>query len=79
MQNVQPMKVYKALAHLHELLSVESVSRLTSFIPKPMETCQCQPIGIRVHLGVLVDVPARHPWTHDTKRKCHLRDLDDGE
>jgi len=40
---------------------------------------QDQPIGTRVLLGVLGDVPIRHPRTHDTKGKRSLRNLDDGE
>lgn len=47
------------------------VSRSPSSISRQTATYQCQPTGIRVRLGVLGDVPIRHPWTHDAKqRRC---------
>jgi len=44
-----------------------------------MDAYQDQPIGTRVHLDVLADVPIWHPRTHDAKWKQSLRNLDDGE
>ena len=44
-----------------------------------MGTYQRQPVGIRVHLGVLGDVPIRHPRTQDAIRKQRLRNLNDWE
>jgi hypothetical protein len=44
-----------------------------------MDTYQCQPIGIRVPLDMLGNVPVRHPRTHDVKRKLRPRNIDDGE
>jgi hypothetical protein len=44
-----------------------------------MDTYQCQPIGIRVPLDMLGNVPTWHPRTHDVKRKRRLRNIDDGE
>ena len=42
-----------------------------------MDTYQHQPIGTRVHLGVLCDVPSRHPRAHGAEREQCLRNTDD--
>ena len=55
------------------------VRRVFSPTFKSMDTYQQQPVGIRVHLSVLGDVPIWHPWIHHTKRKRLLRNVDDGE
>jgi len=44
-----------------------------------MATYKRQTVGTRICLGVLSDVPIRHPRTHDANRKQFLRNLDDGE
>ena len=44
-----------------------------------MGTYQRQPVGIRVHLGVLGDVPIQHPRTQDAIRKQRLRNLNNWE
>jgi hypothetical protein len=48
---------------------VGKVSRLPSSSFKLMGAYQHQPIGTRVHLGVLCDVPIWHPRTNDVERK----------
>ena len=47
---------------------VGKVSRLPSSSFKLMGAYQHQPIGTRVHLGVLCDVPIRHPRTNDVEQ-----------
>jgi len=44
-----------------------------------MGTYKRQAVGIRVHLGVLSNVPVWHPWAHDANWKQRLRNLDDRE
>ena len=44
-----------------------------------MGTYQHQPVGIRVQLSVLGDVPIWHPWAHYAERKQCLRNINDGE
>lgn len=46
-----------------------AVSKLSSSIFRSVGTHQRQPISARIYLGVLCDVPIRHPGTHDAKRK----------
>jgi hypothetical protein len=46
---------------------------------KVIGTYQHQPIGARIRLGILNNVPTRHPRTHDAKREQRLRNLDDRE
>jgi hypothetical protein len=55
------------------------VSRLSSSNFKFIGTHQHQPISTRIHLGILGNIPTRHPRTHDAKRKQRLRNLDDRE
>jgi hypothetical protein len=58
---------------------VSGVSGLFSSGFKLMGTHQHQPIGTRVQLGVLRDVPIWHPRAHNAERKQCLRNGDDGE
>ena len=58
---------------------VVGVSRSSTSNFKLIGTYQHQPIGTRVHLGVLRDVSIRHPWTHDAEREQRLRNVDNGE
>jgi len=44
-----------------------------------MGTYECQAIRTWVHLDVLSNVPAWHPWAHDAKWKPLLRNPDDRE
>jgi hypothetical protein len=55
------------------------VSRLSSSSFKLMGAYQHQPIGTRVHLGVLCDVPGWHPRAHGAERERCLRNADDRE
>jgi hypothetical protein len=56
---------------------IGEVSRLSSLSFKLMGAYQHQPIGTRVHLGVLCDVPSRHPRAHDAEREQCIRNADD--
>jgi hypothetical protein len=58
---------------------VGEVSRLSSSSFKLMGAYQHQPIGTRVHLGVLCDVPIWHPRAHGAEREQCLRNADDRE
>jgi hypothetical protein len=55
------------------------VSRLSSSSFKLMGAHQHQPIGARVHLGVLRDVPIWHPRAHGAEWEQCLRNADDRE
>ena len=44
-----------------------------------MGAYQHQPVDIRVHLGVLNDVPVWHPRAHDAKQRQSHRNLDEWE
>ena len=55
------------------------VSRLSLSNFKLMGAYQHQPIGTRVHLGVLCDVPIWHPRAHGAEREHCLRNADDRE
>ena len=71
------MKVHEATAHLCNLLRAQSVD--FSHQSPPVGTYKRQTIGTRVHLGVLGNVPIRHPRTHDANGKQRLGNLDDRE
>jgi hypothetical protein len=58
---------------------VGEVSRLSSSSFKLMGAYQYQPIGIRVHLGVLCDVPMWHPRAHGIEWEQCSRNADDRE
>jgi hypothetical protein len=58
---------------------IGEVSRLSSSSFKLMGAYQHQPISTRVHLGVLCDVPSRHPRAHGAEREQCLRNADDRE
>ena len=58
---------------------VSEVTRLSVSSFKLMGAHQHQPIGTRVHLGVLCDVPIWHPRVHGAEREQCLRNADDGE
>jgi hypothetical protein len=58
---------------------VRGVRRPSLPISELVGTYQLEPVGIRVHLGVLGNVPIRHPRSHDAERKLCLRNLDDRE
>jgi len=72
------MKVHQAVARLCELFRVWSVGHLHRSSGST-GTYKPQPVGTRVRLGVLGDVPIWHPRTHDAKRKQHFGNFDDGE
>ena len=44
-----------------------------------MGAYQHQPVDIRVHLGVLGDVPVWHPRAHDAKQRQSHRNFDEGK
>ena len=52
---------------------VGEVSGLSSSSFRLMGAYQHQPIGTRVRLGVLCDVPIWHPRTNEVERKLRLR------
>jgi hypothetical protein len=58
---------------------VGEVSRLFSSSFKLVCAYQPQPIGTRVHLDVLCDVPIWHPRAHDAEREQCLCNTDDRE
>jgi hypothetical protein len=72
------MKMHEAEVRLCKLLPL-GVRRLSSSNQKLMGAYQHQPIGTRVHLDVLCDVPIWHPRTHDVERKRCLRNVDNRE
>jgi len=59
--------------------NVGAVNRLSSTTFMSVGPYQHQPIGARVHLGVLGDVPIWYPRSHDAKREKSLGNLDDGK
>jgi hypothetical protein len=58
---------------------VGEVSRLSLPSFKLMGAYQHQSIGVRVHLGVLCDVPIWHPWAHGAEGELCLRNTGDRE
>jgi len=79
MQNTGPMKVREAAAHLCKLLQAWSGNCPHQLRVRPRCAYKHQTIGTWVHLGILSDVPIRHPRTHDANRKRSLRHLNDRE
>ena len=69
--------MHQAKAYLCELL--HTFGLLSTSVSKLVSTYQHQPIGVRVRLGVLGDIPTWHPRSHYAKRMQRLRDLDDGK
>jgi hypothetical protein len=49
--------------------TVGVVSRLSSLSFELMGAYQCQPIGTWVPLGIVDNIPIRHPRIHDAERK----------
>ena len=73
------MKIHQALAHLGKLFLGVRVSGLPPLTIRSVGTHQRQSKGAGIHLGVLSDVPIRHPGTHDTKRKQPIGNPNDRE
>lgn len=73
-QDVRSMKIREAVTDLRKLLPARSVVCPLSTLT---DAYQHQPIGVVMLPDVLHDISIRHPWTHNTKWKEGLRNLND--